>query len=114
MKLEEDPAEIDRARDELTGGGPTAYVVLRVTDYGDQPETEGGRNLRRLIAEGGYVSRGPTAGEKEAPRRGLPPVISPAGDLASWDDRHQGLPGSRASASMHQSVTGWSSPRTRR
>jgi hypothetical protein len=65
VKLVEDPAEIDRARDELADGGPTAYVVLRVTGYGDQPDTEGGRNLRRLIAEDGYVSRGPTAGEKE-------------------------------------------------
>jgi hypothetical protein len=82
VKLVDDPVEIDRARDELSGTSPTSYVVLRVTGYGDEPDTEGGRNLRDLVEKDGYVSRGPTAGEKEALRRGLDDMGIPHSPLA--------------------------------
>lgn len=64
-----DPAEMDRAKAELTGGGPTAYVVLRV-DEGDGCENRG-RSLRTLIEDQGYLGRPPTAAEREAVEKGI-------------------------------------------
>jgi hypothetical protein len=82
VELVKDPAEIDRARDELSGGGPTAYAVLRVTSQYENPNTEGGRNLRGLIEEDGYLARCPTAAEKEALRHGLDEMGIPRSAIA--------------------------------
>jgi hypothetical protein len=82
-----DPDEMDHAKVELTGGGPTSYVVLRV-DEGDGAVNRG-RSLRILIEEQRFLCRPPTAAEREALEAGfkalgirdLPP--SPAG-APSW------------------------------
>lgn len=65
VKLVKNSTGIDRARDELASGGPTAYVVLRVTG----------------CSEDGYVSRGTTAGEKEALCKGLDAMGIPTARL---------------------------------
>jgi hypothetical protein len=49
VALVTDLAEMDRAAAELVGGGPTAYVVLRV-DEGEYGSENRGRDLRMLIA----------------------------------------------------------------
>jgi hypothetical protein len=81
-ELVKDPAEIDRARDELSSGHPTAYVVLRVTSQYESHNTEGGSGLRRLIETEGHVARCPTAGEKEALKLGLEAMGIPRSPLA--------------------------------
>jgi hypothetical protein len=55
--------EMAQARDELLGGGPTGYVILRVA--GSQSGNRGIR-LRQLIESEGMLARVPTAGEREA------------------------------------------------
>ena len=82
VELVSDPAEIDRARDELSSGDPTAYVVLRVTGQYEDGNTEGGRSLRQLIEAEGYVARCPTAGEKEALKLGLDTMGIPYSPIA--------------------------------
>jgi hypothetical protein len=54
-----DPAEMDRAKAELTGGGPTGYVVLRV-DEGENFSQNRGNDLRILITDQGYLCRLPS------------------------------------------------------
>jgi hypothetical protein len=61
--------EMDRARDELTGGGPSAYVVLRVSE--GPGDVNRALALRQLIESEGALSRPPTAGEREALEAGL-------------------------------------------
>jgi hypothetical protein len=62
--------EMDRARDELTGGGPSAYLVLRVSDgLGDVNRA---LSLRQLAETEGALSRPPTAGELRHLRRAWP------------------------------------------
>src|SRR5258708_4652907 len=64
--------EMTRARDELTGGGPCDYVILRVAEsdqkYGNVNRAH---SLRQLIETEGLVSRAPTTGEREALEVGL-------------------------------------------
>jgi hypothetical protein len=71
VALVTEPQEIDIARDQLTGGGPTAYVVLRVTGTSDGGSANLADNLRQRIKVDGYIARAPTAGEAEAIRTGL-------------------------------------------
>jgi hypothetical protein len=66
-----DAGELDRAREELAGGSPTAYVVLRVNGDTDTGSANMANSLRQMINSGGYVSRAPTTGELEALRTGL-------------------------------------------
>lgn len=61
---------MDRAKAELTGGGPTGYVVLRV-DEGESTSPNRGNDLRILIDEQRYLCRPPTVGEREALEEGL-------------------------------------------
>ena len=64
------------AREGLTGGGPTGYVILRVAA---SEEKSGNANrglrlrlrLRQIIKSEGLVSRPPTTGEREALETGL-------------------------------------------
>jgi len=62
--------EMALAARELSGGGPTAYVILRVHEGGSGDE-ERARSLRQLIEDEGHISRPPTKGELEAVRVGL-------------------------------------------
>jgi hypothetical protein len=63
-------AELKQAADELTGGKPTAYVVLRVSES-DYDNSNRGHTLRQLIKREGYLSRPPSSGEVEALVTGL-------------------------------------------
>jgi hypothetical protein len=61
--------EMTRARDELTGGGPSGYVILRVAEGpGDDNRLP---RLRQLIEAEGAISRPPMPGEREALEAGL-------------------------------------------
>jgi hypothetical protein len=62
--------ELARAADELGAGGPTDYVILRVSEntYGNANRA---RSLRQLVESGGYVTRPPEAGEYEALELGI-------------------------------------------
>lgn len=62
-----DPSELARAADELSGGGPTGYVLLRVTDSSDRADS-----LRRLVSEDGFVAKTPTAAEYEILQQNRP------------------------------------------
>lgn len=69
VALVTDAAEMERAANELTGGGPTGYVVLRVNEgAGDENR---GLSLRMLIDEQHYLSRPPTVAEREAVEKGF-------------------------------------------
>lgn len=70
VALVTDPAEIERAAAELNGGGPTAYVILRV-DEGEYGSDNRGRDLRALIDREHYLTRVPTAAEREALDKGF-------------------------------------------
>jgi hypothetical protein len=70
VALVTDPAEMDRAKAELTGGGPTGYVVLRV-DEGEYTSPNRGRSLRMLIEEQLLLCRPPIAAEREALEAGI-------------------------------------------
>lgn len=61
--------EMNRARDELTGGGPTEYVILRVAE--GPGNANRALSLRQLIETEGAISRPPSAGEREALETGL-------------------------------------------
>lgn len=69
VALVADGAEVDRAKDELTGGGPTGYVVLRVEE--GEGTVNRGRSLRMLIEDQRYLCRPPTAAEREALEAGF-------------------------------------------
>ena len=64
------PGELTQAAAEI-GADLTDYVILRVSEQ--EPGRNGNRasSLRRIIAEEGYISRGPTPGEAEALRARL-------------------------------------------
>jgi hypothetical protein len=63
--------EVAKAGEELAAGGPTDYVVLRVSEssYGDNGNRA--HALRQRIRTDGYVARAPTSGEYEALERGI-------------------------------------------
>jgi hypothetical protein len=68
--------EMAEAREELAGGNPTGYVILRVAE---SEEKSGNANrglrlrlrLRQIIKSEGLISRPPTTGEREALEIGL-------------------------------------------
>jgi hypothetical protein len=66
VALVTEPAEFSLAQAELTSGGPTDYVVMRVTSGAN-----GGYRLRQLIQRDGYIARVPNDGEIEAVEVGL-------------------------------------------
>jgi hypothetical protein len=69
VALVTDAAEMERAALELTGGGPTGYVILRVNEgAGDENR---GRSLRMLIDEQQELCRSPTVAEREALEKGF-------------------------------------------
>lgn len=61
--------EMTRARSELLAGGPTDYVILRVSESASGNENRA-HSLRRLIAEQHFVARHPTTGEYQALEEG--------------------------------------------
>jgi hypothetical protein len=87
VALVTDPDEMARAKAELTGGGPTGYVVLRV-DEGEGAENRG-QSLRMMIQEQRYLCRPPTLAEREAVEKGIEALEVPA---VSWPPR-ESFPG---------------------
>jgi hypothetical protein len=70
VKLVTGKDELEEAARELSGGEPTAYVVLRVAQ-GGSGDVNAAASLRQLVDHGGYIARPPSAGELEALNRGL-------------------------------------------
>jgi hypothetical protein len=64
------PDEMEQAAQELSGGGPTSYVVLRV-DEGEGSSANRGRSLRMLIGDQHLLCRPPTLAEREALEKGF-------------------------------------------
>jgi hypothetical protein len=71
VALVTDPAEMEQAARELSGGCPTSYVALRV-DEGEGSSANRGRSLRMLIEDQHFLCRPPTPAEREALEKGLP------------------------------------------
>jgi hypothetical protein len=65
VQLVTSPDELAQARDELSGGGPTAYTVIRVNEspFGNENRAH---NLQQMISRVGYVTRPPERGEYQA------------------------------------------------
>jgi hypothetical protein len=88
VALVTDPEEMDRAKAELTGGGPTPYVVLRV-DEGEYTSPNRGRSLRMLIEGQRLLCRPPTAAAREAleagfKELGIQDLFPAAADSSPW------------------------------
>jgi hypothetical protein len=64
------PDEMEHAARELSGGGPTGYVVLRV-DEGEGSSVKRGLPLRMLIEDQHLLCRPPTPAEREALEKGF-------------------------------------------
>jgi fermentation-respiration switch protein FrsA (DUF1100 family) len=64
--------EMQQAVTELTGGGPTRYVICRLAES-DEPygDVNRARRLRQIIDHDGLLSRPPTTGERDALETGL-------------------------------------------
>lgn len=75
--LVDDRAEMEKAVAELTGGGPTPYVILRVDE--GEGSVNRGLELRRQVDEEHFVSRPPTTAEREALETGLGVLDVPSG-----------------------------------
>jgi hypothetical protein len=69
-----DPAEMAKAADELTGRGPSDYVVLKVAE--GTANANRALSLRQLIDREGFLARAPTQGEREALEAGLKIITS--------------------------------------
>jgi hypothetical protein len=78
VQLVTSPDELAQARDELGGGGPTAYVVLRVNESSSGNENRA-YNLRQMITRRGYVTRPPERGEYQALELGRQTLLSRPG-----------------------------------
>jgi hypothetical protein len=64
--------EMTQACDELTVGGPSDYVILRVAESDEKyGNVNRAHSLRQLVETEGYISRPPSAGEREALETGL-------------------------------------------
>jgi hypothetical protein len=61
--------DMERAVAELTRGGPTPFVILRV-DEGEYGSVNHGSDLRQLIDEQHLLCRPPTVAEREALEKG--------------------------------------------
>jgi hypothetical protein len=61
---------LEQAARELSGGGPTSYVALRV-DEGEGSSANRGRSLRMLIEDQHFLCRPPTPAEQEALEKGF-------------------------------------------
>jgi hypothetical protein len=55
VALVDEPAEMSKAAEELDGGGPSDYVVLRVSEGGINVGRA--QRLRELIKEQGFIAR---------------------------------------------------------
>ncbi len=71
------PDELAQARDQLAEGGPTDYVVLRVSErtYGNENRAH---NLRQMIERSGFVARAPERGEYAALELGRQALLDTA------------------------------------
>lgn len=88
VALVTDPGELSQAAEELTGGGPSVYAVVKVTE-GDGYSVNRGNDLRRLIDQQGLLCRPPTVAEREAVEKGLEALgIEPA---MHWPRKRSGL-----------------------
>jgi hypothetical protein len=68
VELVTEPAEMVQAQAELTGNGPSDYVILRVNENSSGNANRA--NSLRQLAQGGYIARPPSAGEYEALEEG--------------------------------------------
>jgi hypothetical protein len=57
--------EMTQAQEQLTAGGPSDYVILRVNES-SSGNSNRAHSLRRLIADEGFIARAPGTGEFEA------------------------------------------------
>jgi hypothetical protein len=75
VELVTSPDELTQARDELAGGAPTDYVVLRVNEnpFGNVNRAY---NLRQMIERRMYLARPPEQGEYEALARGRQALLN--------------------------------------
>jgi hypothetical protein len=69
VQLVTEPAELSRAVDELTAGGPSEYVFLRVSES-QTGNVNRAYNLRQLVETKGYLADAPSTAEYEALQRG--------------------------------------------
>jgi hypothetical protein len=63
--------ELGQACAELASGQPSAYVIMRVAEGSDGHDADRAHSLRQIIEAESYISRPPTAGEREALEAGL-------------------------------------------
>ncbi|RKN17123.1 hypothetical protein D7147_20905 [Micromonospora musae] len=69
VQLVREPAELSQAVDELKDGGPTDYVLLRVSES-EAGNVNRAHSLRQLIASQGFIAQAPSTAEYEALQRG--------------------------------------------
>jgi hypothetical protein len=69
VQLVKEPAELSQAVDELKDGGPTDYVLLRVSES-ETGNANRAYSLRQLIVSQGYIAQAPSTAEYEALQRG--------------------------------------------
>lgn len=74
VRLVAEKDEIAEAQQQLTAGGPSDYVILRVSE---NPAGNANRahNLRQLIETDGYIARAPSSGEYEALEKGRSEIL---------------------------------------
>jgi hypothetical protein len=70
VSLVEDETELEKASQELSEGGPTDYVILRVSESATGNANRA-HSLRQLIKTEGFLTRAPAEGEYEALERGI-------------------------------------------
>ena len=69
VQLVREPTELSQAVEELTAGGPSDYVFLRVSES-QTGNANRAHNLRQLIESQGYLAEAPSTAEYEALQRG--------------------------------------------
>jgi hypothetical protein len=76
------PAEVRAAASSLAAGGPSDYVIVKVTERVEGNENRA-NDLRNMIERTGYLARAPEAGEYEAITLGRRILLDRRADKAS-------------------------------
>ncbi|MEU1889447.1 hypothetical protein ABZ491_28680 [Micromonospora rifamycinica] len=69
VQLVTEPAELSQAVDELEDGGPSDYVLLRVSES-ETGNVNRAYSLRQMVVSQGYIAQAPSTAEYEALQRG--------------------------------------------
>ncbi|WP_328342147.1 hypothetical protein [Micromonospora sp. NBC_00421] len=69
VQLVTEPAELSQAVDELKDGGPSDYVLLRVSES-ETGNVNRAYSLRQMVVSQGYIAQAPSTAEYEALQRG--------------------------------------------